>query len=68
MAYLSVHIHEEEGKRCFAQYGKIGKEYYYNRGDEEDKQRAIAKANTQGPNIEKFVRDYWAMKEDFKGM
>ena len=58
----------EENNRCFAQYGKIGKEYYYKRGDEEGKQRAIKKANAQAPSIEKFIRSYWAMKEDFKEM
>ena len=61
-------VHIEEDKRPFAQYGKIGKEYYYKLGDEEGKQRAIKKANAQAPSIEKFIRDYWAMKEDFKGM
>ena len=59
-----VHI-EEENNRCFAQYGKIGKNYYYTRGDEEGKKRAIKKANAQAPSIEKFIRSYWNIKEDF---
>ena len=62
--YQSVHLHEEEGKRPYAQYGKIGKEYYYKRGDEEGKQRAIRKANAQEPNINRFIKNYWAMKND----
>ena len=44
-------VHTEEDKRPFAQYGKIGKEYYYKLGDEEGKQRAIKKANAQAPSI-----------------
>ena len=62
--YQSVHLHEEEGKRPYAQYGKIGKEYYYKPDDEEGKQRAIRKANAQGPNIECFLRNYWLTKDD----
>ena len=61
---MGVHTEEEEGKRCFAQYGKIGKEYYYNHGDNEGKQRAIKKAEAQGPNVERFIRNYQATKND----
>ena len=59
---MMVHL-REENNRCFAQYGKIGKKYYYT--DEESKKRAIKKSNAQAPSIEKFVRNYWNMKEDF---
>ena len=62
--YQSVHLHEEEGKRPYAQYGKIGKEYYFKLGDKEGEERAIKKANAQGPNIERFIRNYWATKND----
>ena len=61
---MCVHL-REENNRCFAQYGKIGKKYYYTYGDEESKKRAIKKANAQAPSIEKFIRHYWNMKEDF---
>ena len=57
-------VHTEEDKRPFAQYGKIGKEYYYKLGDEEGKQKAIKKAEAQGPNIERFIRNYQATKND----
>lgn len=59
-----VHI-EKENHRCFAQYGKIGKYYYYPRGDKKAEKRAIKKAKAQGPSIEKFIRNYWNMKRDF---
>ena len=50
--------------RCFARFGTIGKRYYYKHNDEEGKQRAIRKANAQGPNIECFLRNYWLTKDD----
>lgn len=60
---MYVHI-GEENNRCFAQYGKIGKQYYYTCGDKEAEKRAIKKANAQAPNIERFIRNYWATKND----
>ena len=50
--------------RCFARFGTIGKRYYYKHGDEEGKQRAIRKANAQAPNINRFIKNYWATKDD----
>ena len=50
--------------RCFARYGTIGKRYYYKHEDDEGKQRAIKRAEAQGPNIKRFIRNYWAMKND----
>ena len=61
---MQVHL-REENNRCFAQYGKIGKKYYYTDGDEEAEKRAIKKAYAQAPSIEKFVRSYWNMERDF---
>jgi len=55
----------KENNRCFAQYKKIGKKYYYICGDEEAEKKAIEKANKQAPSIEKFIRNYWNMKGDF---
>jgi len=62
---MRVHL-RKENNRCFAQYGKIGKNYYYPCGDKEGEKRAIKKANLQAPSIEKFVCNYWNMKNDFK--
>ena len=50
--------------RCFARYGTIGKRYYYKHNDEEGRERAIKKANAQAPNINRFIKNYWAMKND----
>ena len=50
--------------RCFARFGTIGKRYYYKHEDDEGKQRAIRKANAQEPNINRFIKNYWAMKND----
>ena len=61
---MRVHL-RKENNRCFAQYGKIGKNYYYNCGDKEAEKKAIKKANAQAPNIERFIRNYQNMKEDF---
>ena len=51
--------------RCFARYGTIGKRYYYKHNDEEGRERAIKKANAQAPNINRFIKNYWAMKGNF---
>ena len=50
--------------RCFARFGTIGKRYYYKHNDEEGRERAIKKANAQAPNINRFIKNYWAMKND----
>ncbi|MBA7573650.1 hypothetical protein ES708_15448 [subsurface metagenome] len=55
----------KENNRCFAQYGKIGKKYYYTCGDKGAETKATEKANKQAPSIEKFIRNYWSMKKDF---
>ena len=51
--------------RCFARFGTIGKRYYYKHDDEEGRERAIKKANAQAPNINRFIKNYWAMKGNF---
>ena len=53
----------EYNNRCFAQYGKIGKLYFYKQGDIEGKERAIKKADAQGINIRSFLKNYHSMKE-----
>ena len=60
---MCVHI-VEDGNRSFAQYRNIGKEYYFKLGDKEGEERAIKKAEAQEPNIERFIRNYWATKND----
>ena len=66
---MLVRLGEEKDKngktKHFAQYGKIGKKYYYNYEDKETEDKAIAKAKTQSSSIEKFIRNYWNMKNDF---
>ena len=52
----------EYNNRYFAQYGKIGKLYFYKQGDIEGKERAIKKADAQGINIRSFLKNYHSMK------